>query len=65
MLAAPLNFRGDQKISDQNNWMGGGEGNWAKIKFGGDLKFKGGPKILGGHIVGKEGHTSPFLDQPP
>ena len=44
--------------------MGGG-GNGAKIKFGGELNLRGGPKILGGHIVGKEGHTSPFLDQPP
>ena len=42
----PPNFRGDLKISDQNNW-GGPE---QKIKFGGGgAKFKGGgPKILGG-----------------
>ena len=32
------------KISDQNNWGGGGPEQ--KIKFGG-AKFKGGPKILG------------------
>ena len=37
MVAAPPspNFRGDLKISGQNNW-GGPE---QKIKFGGDLKF--------------------------
>ena len=38
MVAAPPNFRGDLRISDQNNW-GGPE---QKIKFGGS------PKILGG-----------------
>ena len=32
------NFRGDLKISDQNNW-GGPE---QKIKFGGELNFRGG-----------------------
>ena len=38
MVAAPPNFRGDLKISDQNNW----EGDLSK-------KFNlGGPKILGG-----------------
>ena len=43
--SSPPNFRGDLKISDQNNW-GGPE---QKIKFGGGgAKFKGGPKILGG-----------------
>ena len=31
MVAAPPNFRGDLRISDQNNW-GGPE---QKIKFGG------------------------------
>ena len=35
MVAAPSNFRGNLKISDQNN-SGGPE---QKIKFGGDLKF--------------------------
>ena len=34
MLAAPLNFRGDQKISDQNNWRGGG-GTEQKLNLGG------------------------------
>ena len=46
MAAAPPNFREDLKISDQNNWGGGGPEQ--KIKFGGgggeqnlrgDLKF--------------------------
>ena len=48
LVAAPLNFRGDLKISYQNNW-GGPE---QKIKFGG-----AGAKILGGaiSIVGKGG----------
>ena len=32
------NFRGDLKISDQNNW-GGPE---QKIKFGGELNLRGG-----------------------
>ena len=44
MVAAPPNFRGDLKISDQNNW----EGPEQKIKFWGGAKFKGGPKILWG-----------------
>ena len=36
MVAAPSpNFRGDLKISDQNNWGGGGWGPEQKIKFGG------------------------------
>ena len=46
MVAAPPpspNYRGQLKISDQNNW-GGPE---QKIKFVGVAKFKGGPKILG------------------
>ena len=31
MVAVPPNFKGDLRISDQNNW---GEGDtWAKIKF--------------------------------
>ena len=40
MVAAPPppNFRGDLKISDQNNW-GGPE---QKIKFGEELNLKGG-----------------------
>ena len=39
MVAAhpPPNFRGDLKISDQNNW-GGPE---QKIKFGGELNLRG------------------------
>ena len=45
--SSPPNFRGDLKISDQNNW-----GDLSKkIKFrggGGGAKFKGGPKILRG-----------------
>ena len=44
VAASPPNFRGDLKISDQNNWGGGPE---QKIEFGGggglnlrgDLKF--------------------------
>ena len=46
---SPPNFRGDLKISDQNNW-GGGQSE-QKIKFGGGgerAKFKVGPRILGG-----------------
>ena len=45
MVAAPPNFKGDLKISDQNNW---GGGTWAKNLIWGGAKFKGGPKILGG-----------------
>ena len=43
MLAAPPNFRGDLKISNQNNWGGGGEGGRPeqKIKFGGELNLRG------------------------
>ena len=37
MVAAPPNFRGDLKISDQNN--GGPE---QKTKFEGELNFRGG-----------------------
>ena len=45
MSAAPPNFRGNLKISNQNNWGGRPE---QKIKFGGGgAKFKGGPEILG------------------
>ena len=40
----PPNFRGDLKISDQNNW---GEGDLSKKLNLGGAKFKGGPKILG------------------
>ena len=40
VAAPPPNFRGDLKISDQNNW-GGGLGGGPEIKFGGP-KFKGG-----------------------
>ena len=43
VAAPPPNYRGQLKISDQNNW-GGPE---QKIKFVGVAKFKGGPKILG------------------
>ena len=43
VAAPPPNFRGDLKISDQNNWGGGPE---QKIKFGGGAKFKAEPKIL-------------------
>ena len=57
--------QGHPKILDQNN-CGGPE---QKIEFFlGGAKFKGGPKILVGgamNIVGKGGHTFPFLDQPP
>ena len=57
--------QGHPKILDQNN-CGGPE---QKIEFFlGGAKFKGGPKVLGGgamNIVGKGGHTFPFLDQPP
>ena len=35
MVAAPPNFRGDLKISDQNNFFGGEGGLEQKIKFGG------------------------------
>ena len=45
--SSPPNFRGDLKISEQNNWGGGGP--VQKIKFGG-AKFKGGPKISSGVI---------------
>ena len=58
MVAAPPNFRGDIQISDQNNWGDLSKKlNWG----GGGAKFKGGPM----NIVGKGGHTPPFLDQPP
>ena len=62
MVAAPPNFRGDLKISDQNNW----EGPEQKIKFwGGELNLRGDLKFYGGsmNIVGKGGHF--FLDQTP
>ena len=45
MIAVPPNFRGDLKISDQNNWGGGGDLINKKFNLGG-VKFKGGPKIL-------------------
>ena len=44
MVAAPLILGMDLNISDQNNW-GGPE---QKINFLGGVKFKGGPKLLGG-----------------
>ena len=37
MVAAATNFRGDLKISDQNNCGGGPE---QKIKFGGELNLR-------------------------
>ena len=40
MVAAPSILGGDLKISDQNNW-GGGGGHEQKIKFGGELNFRG------------------------
>ena len=52
MVAAPPNFRGDLKISDQNN---SGRPEQKIIIFiiifffwGGGARSKGGPKILGG-----------------
>ena len=45
MVAAPRNFRGDLKISDENN-EGGDLGK--KLNLVGGAKFQGGPKILGG-----------------
>ena len=42
LAAPPLILAGDLKISDQNNWGEVGQGPEPKIKF------KGGPKILGG-----------------
>ena len=47
MVAAPLNFRGDLKISDENNWRGGGGGGPEQKLNLGVAEFKGGPKILG------------------
>ena len=41
--SSPPNFRGDLKISDQNNW-----GDLSKKLNLGGAKFKGAPKILGG-----------------
>ena len=40
MVAAPPNFRGDLKLSDQNNSWGGGEPE-QKIKFWGELNLRG------------------------
>ena len=37
--SSPPTFGGDLKISDQNNWRGSEQ----KIKFGGELNFRGGP----------------------
>ena len=39
MVVAPPNFRGELKISYQNNW-GGGGGPEQEIKFGGELNLK-------------------------
>ena len=44
VASPPPNFRGDLKISGQNNW--GGDLR-KKLNLGG-AKFKGGPKISGG-----------------
>ena len=44
--SSPPNFRGDLKTSDQNIWEGGHLSkklNFGGAKFGGDLKFYGGP----------------------
>ena len=38
--SSPPNFRGNLKISDQNNWKGPEQ----------NMKFGGGPKMLGGGI---------------
>ena len=57
------NFRGDLKLSDQNNW---GRGTSKKLNLGG-AKFKGEPKILGGvydNMVGKGVIPPPFLRSP-
>ena len=44
MAAAPIhNFRGDLKISDQNNW---GDLAEQKIKFGGNLNFQRGGRAM-------------------
>ena len=51
MVAAPPNFRGDLKISDQNNWRDLSK----KLNLGG-----GGAM----NIVGKGDPTPSFLDQP-
>ena len=40
MVVAPPNFRGELKISYQNNWGGGGGGPEQEIKFGGELNLK-------------------------
>ena len=39
MVAAPQFKGGDLKISDQNNWGGGGGDTWAKKKNLGGAKF--------------------------
>ena len=41
MVAAPLILGGHLKISDQNNWGGGRGGPEQKIKFGGELNWRG------------------------
>ena len=46
VAASPPNFRGDLKISDQNNW--GGDLSKKLNLGGGGPKFKRGPKILVG-----------------
>ena len=68
MVAAPLpNFRGDLKISDQNNWGGGGPEK--NIKSGLSLKpnFKKfsltGPQLLEGGCWERGMHTMSVIDQ--
>ena len=46
VLGPPGNFRGDLKISNQNTWGGGALSK--ELNLGGGVKFKEGPKILGG-----------------
>ena len=43
VAAPPCNFKGNLKVSDQNNW----GGDLSKKLNLGRAKFKGGPKILG------------------
>ena len=48
MVAVPPSFRGDLKISDQNNWWeGGGVDLSKKLNLMGEANFKRAPKILG------------------
>ena len=45
--SSPPNFKGDLKISDQNNCVGGGDLS-KKLNLTGEANFKRAPKILGG-----------------